>query len=112
MACWIDSVCCASILRIPDLTFRSQCSQTCIATVLAGCFCCRPGSFLKPPPETKRLCYVLVPLSLLARGDNHGLILDPENGGTMADEQFTNKLIDETSPYLLQHAHNPVKWYP
>ena len=24
----------------------------------------------------------------------------------------TNKLIHETSPYLLQHAHNPVDWYP
>ncbi len=24
----------------------------------------------------------------------------------------TNHLIDETSPYLLQHAHNPVEWYP
>ncbi len=24
--------------------------------------------------------------------------------------QFTNDLIDETSPYLLQHAHNPVNW--
>lgn len=23
-----------------------------------------------------------------------------------------NKLIHETSPYLLQHAHNPVDWYP
>ncbi|NIO09420.1 MAG: DUF255 domain-containing protein [Deltaproteobacteria bacterium] len=23
-----------------------------------------------------------------------------------------NKLIDETSPYLLQHANNPVQWYP
>jgi len=23
-----------------------------------------------------------------------------------------NKLIQETSPYLLQHAHNPVHWYP
>ncbi|MCW3462689.1 thioredoxin domain-containing protein [Chitinophaga nivalis] len=23
-----------------------------------------------------------------------------------------NKLIGETSPYLLQHAHNPVNWYP
>ena len=23
-----------------------------------------------------------------------------------------NKLIHETSPYLLQHAHNPVNWYP
>lgn len=26
--------------------------------------------------------------------------------------RFANKLIDETSPYLLQHAHNPVAWYP
>ncbi len=24
----------------------------------------------------------------------------------------TNALIEETSPYLLQHAHNPVNWYP
>jgi uncharacterized protein len=24
----------------------------------------------------------------------------------------TNHLIRETSPYLLQHAHNPVDWYP
>ena len=23
-----------------------------------------------------------------------------------------NRLINETSPYLLQHAHNPVDWYP
>lgn len=25
-------------------------------------------------------------------------------------EQYTNALIKETSPYLLQHAHNPVNW--
>ncbi|MBI2818429.1 MAG: thioredoxin domain-containing protein [Acidobacteria bacterium] len=25
--------------------------------------------------------------------------------------KFTNQLIHETSPYLLQHAHNPVNWY-
>ncbi|MBC7765273.1 MAG: thioredoxin domain-containing protein [Hyphomonadaceae bacterium] len=25
---------------------------------------------------------------------------------------YTNKLINEKSPYLLQHAHNPVNWYP
>ena len=27
-------------------------------------------------------------------------------------QRHTNRLIDETSPYLLQHAHNPVDWYP
>ncbi len=26
--------------------------------------------------------------------------------------KHTNHLINETSPYLLQHAHNPVDWYP
>src|SRR5258707_1018266 len=34
----------------------------------------------------------------------------------MADIQgqhlHTNRLAHETSPYLLQHAHNPVDWYP
>ncbi|MGB7575416.1 MAG: thioredoxin domain-containing protein [Thermodesulfobacteriota bacterium] len=28
------------------------------------------------------------------------------------EHKFTNRLIHETSPYLLQHAHNPVDWYP
>ncbi len=28
------------------------------------------------------------------------------------NHKHTNKLINETSPYLLQHAHNPVDWYP
>ena len=26
--------------------------------------------------------------------------------------KYTNHLIHENSPYLLQHAHNPVNWYP
>ncbi len=26
--------------------------------------------------------------------------------------RYTNHLISETSPYLQQHAHNPVEWYP
>ena len=26
--------------------------------------------------------------------------------------QWSNRLINEKSPYLLQHAHNPVDWYP
>src|SRR3990172_14291 len=35
-------------------------------------------------------------------------------GTSMADseEPYTNRLINEKSPYLLQHAHNPVDWYP
>lgn len=30
----------------------------------------------------------------------------------MEQAEFTNHLINESSPYLLQHAHNPVDWYP
>ena len=37
-----------------------------------------------------------------------------ENAVNMASEEkkYTNELIKESSPYLLQHAHNPVNWYP
>ncbi|MFN8441247.1 MAG: thioredoxin domain-containing protein [Caldilineaceae bacterium] len=28
------------------------------------------------------------------------------------EHKHTNRLIHELSPYLLQHAHNPVDWYP
>ncbi len=34
----------------------------------------------------------------------------PEQQSTQ--HAHTNRLVDETSPYLLQHAHNPVEWYP
>ncbi|MDQ4123413.1 MAG: thioredoxin domain-containing protein [Acidobacteriota bacterium] len=29
----------------------------------------------------------------------------------MVEHKFTNRLANETSPYLLQHAHNPVDWF-
>src|SRR5580704_3494142 len=29
-----------------------------------------------------------------------------------AAPRYTNRLILESSPYLLQHAHNPVDWFP
>ncbi len=30
----------------------------------------------------------------------------------MSEHRFTNRLAAEKSPYLRQHAHNPVDWYP
>ena len=33
-------------------------------------------------------------------------------GPASSEHKHTNRLIDETSPYLLQHAHNPVDWRP
>ncbi|AZQ64436.1 thioredoxin domain-containing protein [Flammeovirga pectinis] len=29
-----------------------------------------------------------------------------------SQQKFSNHLINESSPYLKQHAHNPVNWYP
>jgi uncharacterized protein len=40
------------------------------------------------------------------------LVLSAALPGRAADEEYTNRLIHEKSPYLLQHAHNPVAWYP
>ena len=41
---------------------------------------------------------------------------DSENSADSAhqtvDSQTTNRLADETSPYLRLHMHNPVDWYP
>jgi uncharacterized protein YyaL (SSP411 family) len=37
--------------------------------------------------------------------------LDRERARVTLDG-VTNRLANETSPYLLQHAHNPVDWYP
>ncbi len=43
------------------------------------------------------------------------LIMIIQNSCAQEDEtkyKYSNHLINETSPYLLQHAHNPVNWYP
>lgn len=45
----------------------------------------------------------------LAKGQNKNDICSTT---IFMSHSFTNKLIHETSPYLLQHAHNPVQWYP
>ena len=36
----------------------------------------------------------------------------PRTNGTDRADRSPNRLIHEKSPYLLQHAHNPVDWYP
>ena len=48
----------------------------------------------------------LIALTWLLSG-THGA--EPE---AAAKPKHTNRLAQETSPYLLQHAHNPVDWYP
>src|SRR5260370_15490375 len=45
--------------------------------------------------------------SLVVAPWQDGAVTEPDPGGGP-----TNRLINETSPYLIQHAHNPVDWYP
>ncbi len=48
--------------------------------------------------------------SLASRGPGYV----PRTANVRADgsPQYTNRLLLEASPYLQQHAHNPVNWYP
>ena len=52
------------------------------------------------------LCLILFLIAILASADEDAL-KNPDGSW-----KWTNRLIDETSPYLLLHAHNPVDWYP
>ncbi|MDD7884451.1 thioredoxin domain-containing protein [Flavivirga sp. 57AJ16] len=44
--------------------------------------------------------FLLIPLIVSCKGEN----------SKSMEHTYTNDLIHETSPYLLQHAHNPVNW--
>lgn len=43
---------------------------------------------------------------------SYGQSQDKKTSMHSIDHKNTNALIHESSPYLLQHAHNPVNWYP
>jgi uncharacterized protein YyaL (SSP411 family) len=51
------------------------------------------------------LLFLLIAISLSACSNGQN---KPEN----MSYKHTNDLINESSPYLLQHAHNPVNWHP
>ncbi len=52
-----------------------------------------------------------IPLALVVRAHRQQAVPAPDQAAN-GHYAHTNKLIGETSPYLLQHAHNPVNWYP
>ena len=68
--------------------------------LLTGAVMAQPKSLSSatpPPPQT----------TAAAPGS-----VQPSPAAASDEPRFTNHLIGETSPYLLQHAHNPVNWYP
>lgn len=54
----------------------------------------------------KLLKFLIVPFTVLA------LFSCVSQQAQHGDHQYTNELVNESSPYLLQHAHNPVNWHP
>src|SRR5262245_31708247 len=69
----------------------------------------RPGPTRGHPasrPTMRRPLPVALLLCLFASGVGRA---EPPAAGK---PRFTNHLARESSPYLLQHAHNPVDWYP
>ena len=53
--------------------------------------------------------FILLFLILIAQWNQ---IEAKEGDAVSVQTEHTNRLIHEASPYLLQHAHNPVDWYP
>src|ERR1051325_1857108 len=50
----------------------------------------------------------ILSLAILSRAEN----LPQKEGTVEQHHSHTNRLAKEKSPYLLQHQHNPVDWYP
>jgi uncharacterized protein YyaL (SSP411 family) len=64
-----------------------------------------PGAPPRPDELTARFADAL-------RAKGPGYVPRTHHLGEGGAPHFTNRLILETSPYLLQHAHNPVDWRP
>ncbi len=64
-----------------------------------------PGATPRPPELQARLEAALA--AMPADYEPRTELLDPAG-----EPLFLNRLILETSPYLRQHAHNPVDWFP
>ncbi len=82
-----------------------------------------PRATPPPPGETSFLANPLPgasppPLDLVQRlrnaweGRPHGYVPRTRHLNADGTPRYTNRLFLRSSPYLRQHAHNPVNWYP
>lgn len=55
------------------------------------------------------LCIFIVAVLFFSCSGNRN---NSSNNTNTTTHKHTNDLVNETSPYLLQHAHNPVNWMP
>jgi hypothetical protein len=66
-----------------------------------------PGA---PPPAVDAELAARLRAAVVAKGPSY--VARTRHKGKDGAPAYTNRLILETSPYLLQHAHNPVDWFP
>jgi uncharacterized protein len=79
----------------------------------AGCSACSGAT----APASRRTAAGPTPelrekLAAALRAKGPGYVPRTRHKNPDGSPKHTNRLILETSPYLLQHAHNPVDWYP
>ncbi len=81
------------------------CSKSHVPMCLVSATCARVAGVL----HSLRWQVILAAVLLVYQGP---CTMRPGYSDEPAQPQFTNELIHSTSPYLLQHAHNPVNWLP
>ena len=62
--------------------------------------------YINPIKSSKFLSFIIFSLFVIQGCTQRN------NANLETKYKFTNELVNETSPYLLQHAHNPVNWRP
>jgi len=87
------------------IVIRSSTSGDFMDSSLKDLYLELPGTEDLPPPPWK-----LFEKLRESRGENYRPRTRHMRGAGRA--KYTNLLFLETSPYLLQHAHNPVNWFP
>ena len=60
--------------------------------------------------RTTRFAIFLAAWAFLLSPSHHAA--EPAKDAKEKEKAKANRLAKESSPYLLQHAHNPVDWYP
>lgn len=89
--------------RIPVWATRCLLALGLLLTV-PSCAAEQPGAAVRPPELQRQLA-----AALAAKGPDYR----PRTEHLLPDgrPRYINRLILEDSPYLLQHAHNPVDWF-
>ncbi|HIL81691.1 MAG TPA: thioredoxin domain-containing protein [Myxococcales bacterium] len=112
------------VKRFPNYRMRrlswSPFSAFCLALVALLALALTSATYAAPakpsfqsPPGAEAFSPALQK-KLAKRLDDRGLAYEPRTRNRNADGSpvYSNRLLLEASPYLQQHAHNPVNWYP